>query len=68
MVNPVHIYIDNQTIEVQHERGYHLKDGSVFVELEDPMLTIELDGTDEQWRESLARLGSWLTKRREEQS
>lgn len=68
MANPLYIYIDERLIEVQEEDGYHLKDDTVYASFRDPLLSLDLDGTDEQWRECFAKVGEWLAKRREEQS
>lgn len=68
MVSPVYVYIDKRVIEVHMEGAYHEGDASYYVELTDPVLSLNLDGTNEQWRESFARLGEWLAKRREGQS
>lgn len=66
MASPVYVYIDDELIEVHNQRRYH-KDGSAYyVELEEPVLSIPTGGTSEQLRESLAKLGEWLAKRREE--
>lgn len=66
MASPVYVYIDEEVLEVHEQRRYH-KDGSAYyVELEEPILSLPTGDTGEQLRESLAKLGEWLAKRREE--
>ena len=58
---PLYIYIDKQTIEVQREKSHHLGgDGSFYVELCDPVLTFDRDGTSEQWQEFSAKLAKLI--------
>ena len=60
--SPLYIFIDNNAIEVQREKAYHqTADGRHFVELTDPELTLDGDGTDEQWREFSARLAQLIS-------
>ena len=67
-MNPVYVYIDDECLEVHNQRHYHMNGSAFYVELEEPVLSLNLDGTDEQLHESLAKLGEWLAKRREEQA
>jgi len=64
---PLYIFIDDQTMEIHQEKGFHLKEGRILIELEHPTHTFTQDDTDGPWHELTAKLGEWLTKHHAEQ-
>ena len=67
MANPIYIFVEEDGTELAvHPAGeYVISDGDYYVKLGEPIFTLENDGTDEQWRESLAKLDEWLATYRE---
>ena len=65
--SPLYIFMDENLVQVHKEVTYHqASDGRFYVELSDPILTVNRDDTEPRSRESYARLCEWLATAREE--
>lgn len=56
----IYIYFDNEVIEAHEEIAYHqASDGRHYVELTDPIVSVNLADSPEPWQEFFARLDEW---------